>query len=115
MSPITTHVLDLTLGRPAAGMAVSLAIRPADADDWHDLARGVTDADGRLADLLPRSHDLAPGAYRLHFDTAAYFRALGARSFHAEVAITFLVEDPSQHHHVPLLISPFGYTTYRGS
>jgi 5-hydroxyisourate hydrolase len=113
-SPITTHVLDLSLGRPAQGVAVVLSTRAADGR-WHDLARGATDADGRLHHLLPAGTPVPAGTYRLRFDTAAYFRALGKRTFYPEVAVTFEVDDPPAHYHVPLLLSPFGYSTYRGS
>jgi 5-hydroxyisourate hydrolase len=113
-SAISTHVLDLTLGRPAQGVEVTLSARTADGR-WDELAYGVTDADGRIRDLLPVGTALAAGSHRLRFDTLAYFLALGVRTFYPEVIVTFLVDDPSAHHHVPLLLSPFGYSTYRGS
>jgi 5-hydroxyisourate hydrolase len=106
-SPITTHVLDTSLGRPAVGLPVVLEIR--DRDRWTTLARGTTDDDGRVADLLPADHDLTIGTYRFTFATAA------RDGFYPEVSIAFVVADPSQHYHVPLLLSPYGYTTYRGS
>jgi 5-hydroxyisourate hydrolase len=114
MSPITTHVLDLSSGRPARGVAVALSFRIAD-DRWDDLALGVTDLDGRIGDLLPEGTPLAAGTYRLHFDTYDYFLARGVTSFYPSVVVTFLVDDHSAHFHVPLLLSPFGYSTYRGS
>jgi 5-hydroxyisourate hydrolase len=114
MSPITTHVLDLSLGRPARGMAVELLAQDADGG-WIVMARALTDTDGRARELLPQGHPLDEGTYRLCFDTAAYFQALGARAFYPEVVVTFRVDDRLAHHHVPLLLSPFGYTTYRGS
>ena len=114
MSPITTHVLDLSSGRPARGVAVVLSFRAAD-DRWDDLALGVTDADGRVGDLLPEGTALAAGTYRLHSSTQDYFLARGVTSFYPSVDVTFLVDDPSAHFHVPLLLSPFGYSTYRGS
>ena len=109
---ITTHVLDTSLGRPAAGVPVRLeqasgASRP--------IGKGVTDADGRLRTLVAEGTKLAPGAYRLVFDTAAYFAARGTTGFFPEVAIVFEIGDAGQHYHVPLLLSPFGYSTYRGS
>jgi len=113
-SPITTHVLDTGRGRPASGVAVTLE-RLSDTGEAMLLARGTTDADGRLRDLLPAEPRPQAGAYRLTFDTGAYYRALGKESFYPSVAITFVVRAPEEHHHVPLLLSPFGYSTYRGS
>ena len=112
MSAITTHVLDTARGRPAAGVAVVLERL---ADGGATLGRGATDADGRLRDLLPAGEPLEPGAYRLVFDTGAYFARGGAESFYPEVAIVFQVKNGGEHFHVPLLLSPFGYSTYRGS
>jgi 5-hydroxyisourate hydrolase len=114
MSAITTHVLDLSRGRPARGVSVTLSAED-DAGCWNVLAEGVTDADGRVRDLLPASAPLAAGRYRLRFDTQAYFHALGQASFYTEVVVGFVIADPSAPYHVPLLLSPFGYSTYRGS
>ncbi len=113
MSAITTHVLDTARGRPAGGIAVILELQTA--QGWQALGQGATDADGRLRDLLPDNHALVPGAYRLTFDTAAYFGAQPGESFYPQVVINFVVRDATQHYHVPLLLSPFGYSTYRGS
>jgi 5-hydroxyisourate hydrolase len=112
MSAITTHVLDTSRGRPAEGVPVVLEAR-AGAEGWQERGRGTTDADGRLRDLT--KEPLAAGVYRLTFDTAAYFRARGVPTFYPTVAVVFEVTSPAQHHHVPLLLSPFGYSTYRGS
>ena len=116
MSAISTHVLDTSLGRPAAGVPVALEIA---ADDdpgrWQPHGGGTTDADGRVKHLLRAGAALADGAYRLTFDTGAYFAAHGVESFYPSVTVVFRVRDASQHHHVPLLLSPFGYSTYRGS
>ena len=114
MSSITTHVLDLAAGRPASGVSVTLEVYTDDRG-WIPLARKVTDADGRVKDLLAAGGRLDPGRYRLTFETGSYFGARGQESFHPEAAITFEVVDPAQHYHVPLLVSPFGYSTYRGS
>jgi 5-hydroxyisourate hydrolase len=114
MSPITTHILDLSSGRPADGVAVRLSFRIDDAQ-WVELGSGVAGPDGRVGDLMPEGAPLAVGAYRLHFATQAYYLALGVQSFHPSVVVDFLVDDPSGHFHVPLLLSPFGYSTYRGS
>ena len=111
MTGITTHVLDTSRGRPAEGVAVSLE-HSADSD-WRLVASGVTDADGRARDLLSSRPER--GRYRLIFDTAAYFRAAGESGFYPEVVVTFLVDRDENHYHVPLLLNPFGYSTYRGS
>jgi len=110
---ITTHVLDTSAGTPAAGVAVVLETRRGDA--WESVGRGSTDDDGRLGDLLPDGRASGPAVYRMRFDTAAYFAARGVKGFYPEVAIEFEVTDAGEHHHVPLLLSPFGYSTYRGS
>ncbi|HKG95081.1 MAG TPA: hydroxyisourate hydrolase [Gemmatimonadaceae bacterium] len=113
---ISTHVLDTALGRPAAGMPVVLERAEAgEGASTGVLARAATDADGRVRELLPAGAVLAAGTYRLTFETGAYFEALGTDGFYPRVAILFTVRDPTQHHHVPLLLSPFGYATYRGS
>ncbi len=114
MSAITTHVLDISRGQPASGVAVRLELETADGS-WKEIGAGNTDADGRANDLLPPRFALHGGVYRLVFDTEAYFAALGVEGFYREVTITFTIRDPAQHYHVPLLLSPFGYSTYRGS
>lgn len=109
---ITTHVLDIARGRPAAAVTVILERRQA--SDWSPIGRGETDATGRLVTLTD-SHTVTPGTYRLIFDTGAYERDHGVSTpFFPEVTVTFSVREQSEHHHVPLLLSPFGYTTYRG-
>ena len=113
MSAITTHVLDTSRGRPASGVPVRLERVSGGAGRL--LARGATDADGRLRDLLPAGEPVEPGEYRLVFDTGAYFRAQGVEGFYPEVSVLFTVRSAGEHHHVPLLLSPFGYSTYRGS
>jgi 5-hydroxyisourate hydrolase len=109
---ITTHVLDTSLGRPAAGIAVTLERR--DGAAWTSLGAMSTDADGRARPLNP-SATLRPGHYRLTFAVSAYYKARGVTSFYPEVVVVFDVQAPDQHYHVPLLLSPFGYSTYRGS
>lgn len=113
MSGITTHVLDTARGRPAHGVPVLLEVKEGDA--WRELGRAATDADGRARQLLPQGVALAAGVYRLTFLTGTYFDGLGIEGFYSEVTIVFSVRDPDQHYHVPLLLSPFGYSTYRGS
>ena len=113
MSAITTHILDLSRGRPASGVRVVLELQSE--QSWRMLGQGTTDADGRLRDLLPTDLKPAPGVYRLTFGTAEYFAAQAAESFYPEVTISFIVTDAAAHYHVPLLLSPYGYSTYRGS
>ena len=114
MSAITTHVLDTSQGQPAQGVPVHLEMQEA-SDGWVELGGGTTYRDGRLRNLLPDDYRLQPGLYRLTFDTAAYFRAQNLRSFYPQVIVVFDVHDAAEHYHVPLLLSPFGYSTYRGS
>ncbi|MCU1404586.1 MAG: 5-hydroxyisourate hydrolase [Glaciihabitans sp.] len=107
MSHITTHVLDSTFGRPAAGLPVQL-----ESEDGELLDNAVTDADGRVSEIGPPK--LEPRVYRLVFDVGTYFAATGQDSFYPRVVIDFEVKD-APHYHVPLLLSPFAYSTYRGS
>jgi len=110
---ITTHVLDTARGRPAVGVTVILEIRHA--SEWSPVARCATDRDGRTP-ALTADHAVTPGTYRLTFDTGTYFRDQGiAHPFFPEATVTFQVLDTAEHFHVPLLLSPFGYMTYRGS
>ena len=113
MSGITTHVLDTARGRPASGVPVLLEIR--DGKNWRGIGRALTDEDGRVRQLLPAGSALTPGIYRLTFGIETYFRKLEIEGFYPEAAIVFHVRDANQHHHVPLLLSPYGYSTYRGS
>ena len=110
---ITTHVLDISRGAPAAGLAVILEVRHA--SEWSPVSRGSTDAKGRLSSLTD-GYALAPGTYRLTFDTGTYLRDQGiAHPFFPEARITFQILEPKEDYHVPLLLSPFGYSTYRGA
>jgi 5-hydroxyisourate hydrolase len=111
MSPITTHVLDLALGRPAAGVSVTL--ERAGEGGWVELGAAKTDANGRTGDLARAP--IEAGIHRLLFATGDYFAAQQVTAFHPSVTVSFEVKDPAQHHHVPLLVAPFGYSTYRGS
>lgn len=106
---LSTHVLDAMTGRPAEGVLVRLEERVD--GEWRTTAEGRTDADGRIRAL----GDPAAGIYRIHFDTGAYFEARSVATFYPEVTVTFTVTDPAAHHHVPLLLSPFAFSTYRGS
>jgi 5-hydroxyisourate hydrolase len=110
---ITTHVLDTARGRPAAGVTIILEIRQA--SSWSPVGRGATDEKGRLT-TLTEGWPLAPGTYRLTFDVGDYHREQGlTEAFFPEVTITFSVRNPEEHYHLPLLLSPFGYSTYRGA
>ncbi len=113
MSAITTHVLDTSRGRPASGVLVVLEAE--DGGAYREIGRGTTDDDGRQRGLVPAGERPRAGTYRLTFHTGAYFAQLGAECFYPAVSILFEIRDPAQHHHVPLLLSPYGYTTYRGS
>ena len=110
---ITTHVLDTSRGKPASGVPVLLEIRTD--DGWREIARAETDADGRARQLLPPDAPPVAGAWRLTFGVGDYFAAQGIESFYPEVSIVFIIRDSGQHYHVPLLLSPYGYSTYRGS
>jgi len=114
MSGITTHVLDLSVGTPARGVHVVLARLEA-GGTWTDLANSRTDRDGRVNTLLSDGSSLTTGVYRLRFGLKAYFVSRGVESFYPEADVTFVVHDAGEHYHVPLLVSPFGYSTYRGS
>ncbi len=114
MSGITTHVLDTARGQPARGVHVSLARRAANGD-FSEVAQSTTDDDGRVRSLVPSGSSVNPGVYRLTFDTGAYFGTRGEPTFYPSVTVTFEIRDAAQHYHVPLLVSPFGYSTYRGS
>ena len=110
---ITTHILDISRGRPAAGVAVQLE-KEADGG-WAPVGAGVTDDDGRCRTLTAADQPLAAGTYRIRFGVGEYFSHHGTRAFYPTVEIQFLVAAMHEHYHVPLLLSPFGYSTYRGS
>lgn len=110
---ISTHVLDLMAGKPASGVIVTLS--RVDDGEHARIAKGVTDKDGRIKKVGAKGGMLAAGVYELTFETGAYFARKGITSFHPRVTVTIAIKDVSQHYHVPLLLSPFGYVTYRGS
>jgi 5-hydroxyisourate hydrolase len=113
MSTISTHVLDVSLGRPAANVSVVLEAQ-SPSGTWSETGHGATDGDGRLKDLAV-GKSLSAGTYRLSFDTRAYFAQRKIASLYPQVTITFEVNEEHGHYHIPLLLSPFGYSTYRGS
>ena len=108
MGTLSTHVLDTSLGRPAAGITVLL-----ETFDGRPLGDGITDGDGRVGSLGPER--LEAGDYRLRFASGGYFAARGVEAFYPEVVVVFTIADADQHYHVPVLLNPFGYSTYRGS
>ncbi len=108
---ISTHILDTSKGRPAAGVRVTLEQRAM--QGWVQVGQGHTDSDGRCKTLTPE--DFSKGEYRISFDTGGYYGGLGEQTFYPVVKIVFEVLDASEHFHVPLLLNPFGYSTYRGS
>ena len=114
-SPITTHVLDTSKGRPAAGLRVRIELQEPSSSShnhllWKLIGDGITDSDGRISTLLPSDFKLVPGIYRITFETGAY-----QKGFYPSVSINFEVIDAQEHYHVPLLLNPYGYSTYRGS
>jgi len=112
-SPITIHVLDTSRGKPAAGVAVML--EQADGQEWRELAKGKTDGDGRIEMLLPKGKPVVAGIYRVTFESGAYFAESKTKTLYPRITVLFEVTDPKEHYHIPLLLSPFGYSTYRGS
>lgn len=109
---ISTHILDTTRGKPAAGVTVALEHHAADGS-WRRVGEGVTNEDGRVKPLL----DVIPGTgtYRIRFEVGSYFKDLGLEAFYPVVTIDFAVRSVKEHYHVPLLLNPFGFSTYRGS
>lgn len=113
-SSITTHILDTMSGKPAVGVSVKLEVLES-GPRWKEIAIAVTNADGRVLTLFSETTQFVAGQYRLTFETGSYFRSSGIATFYPHVIVTFEVKDPAVHYHVPLLVSPFGYSTYRGS
>ncbi|MFT3911163.1 MAG: 2-oxo-4-hydroxy-4-carboxy-5-ureidoimidazoline decarboxylase [Ferruginibacter sp.] len=113
VSQLTTHVLDTSIGRPGESITIRLK-KPVINGDWQTMTQGVTNADGRIPDLLPPNRNLKPGNYKMVFETEYYFLKNNVKGFYPEVEIQFTIFDDA-HYHVPLLINPFGYSTYRGS
>lgn len=112
MRSVSTHILDTTRGKPAAGVPVSLEKKTD--DGWVRSGGGMTDADGRIKDLVPEGK-LEAAVYRITFDTTAYYHLQDLECFYPEVTVTFRIREVDAHYHVPLLVSPYGYSTYRGS
>lgn len=112
MSQLTTHILDTSKGKPAAGISVILFQQ--ENDSWKQIASGITNEDGRISGLIKTDAILVTGNYKIKFETKAYFDKQGIQSFYPFVEISFTITD-NEHYHVPLLLNPFGYSTYRGS
>ncbi len=112
MSVITTHVLDTSSGKPGAGINISLHFFKD--NNWEIFAEGKTDSDGRIKDLLKAGTIPGKGIYKMKFESGIYFKSKGLRNFYPYVEIIFEI-DSDEHYHIPLLLSPFGYSTYRGS
>jgi len=112
VSQITTHVLDTAVGLP--GKNISIRLQAYSNNVWQTIAQGITNADGRIPDLLPQERNLKPDTYKMIFDTGSYYKQQNLKTFYPEVEIQFTTFDET-HYHVPLLVNPFGYSTYRGS
>lgn len=113
MSQITTHILDTSIGKPAQEIKVVLE-KEINTNNWEKISEGLTNKDGRLPGLVADSIVLEPGIYKLTFDTASYFLKMNIQGLYPSVSISFIIKD-SSHYHIPLLLNPFGYSTYRGS
>ncbi|MEE2729935.1 MAG: hydroxyisourate hydrolase [Pseudomonadota bacterium] len=114
MSQITTHILDTALGKPAAGVPVLLSqVNPEQPEQWHKVAEGITNEDGRVPEFGPEQ--LEAGTYRMRFSIAPYLNATGQAVFYPYADVVFSIDGRGEHYHIPLLLSPFGYSTYRGS
>ena len=114
MSQITTHILDIARGMPARNVAITLS-RLQDDNSWAEVGSGKTNDDGRIPDLCEQGLVLEAGTYQMHFDTAAYFTAVGDPIFYPWADVVFTIGGDGQHYHIPLLLSPYGHSTYRGS
>lgn len=113
MSQITTHILDIARGAPARSVSITLSRLESGA--WQPIGSGKTNDDGRIPDLCEQDVTLAAGTYQMHFDTAGYFESVGDPVFYPWADVIFNIGSDGQHYHIPLLLSPFGHSTYRGS
>lgn len=114
MATISTHILDTARGAPASGVAITLESQNTD-ESWTELSHAWTDEDGRIKPFFLVNQTVSEGVCRLVFDTEPYFSSLSTNAFFPQVIVVFKIDDASQHYHVPLLISPYSYSTYRGS
>lgn len=113
MSTLSTHILDTSVGRPAEGVGVELFAKKG--ETWENIGGGTTNDDGRIKDLIRGGNTLEMGIYRIEFATGDYYAAKGQKGFYPHVSITFDIQAPDEHYHVPLLLNPYGFSTYRGS
>lgn len=113
MSSISTHILDTARGTPASGVVITLSKQSN--QGWQSIDCGTTNNDGRVPDLCKNQSGLSTGTYKMHFETQKYFSATGDTVFYPYAEVVFIIDQSNQHYHIPLLLSPFGYTTYRGS
>ncbi|WP_338573942.1 hydroxyisourate hydrolase [Pseudomonas canadensis] len=112
-NPLSVHVLNLENGLPSAGVSVTLEQQVG--DQWQSLSEGVTNQQGRITELFPADRSMKPGEYRVVFKTGDYYKKAGRETFFPEVPVIFQVKQADQHYHIPLLLSPYGFSTYRGS
>jgi len=112
-NPLSVHILDLQSGQPTAGVNVTLEQR--DGQQWRTLGQGMTDAQGRVRALYPADRQITAGAYRIVFKTGEHYARLRQPTFFDQIPVEFKVENTAQHYHIPLLLSPYGYSTYRGN
>ena len=112
-NPLSVHVLNLENGLPSAGVSVTLEQHVG--DHWQSLSEGVTNQQGRIAELFPANRSMTPGEYRVVFKTGDYYIKANRETFFPEVPVIFQVKQADQHYHIPLLLSPYGFSTYRGS
>ena len=112
-NPLSVHILDLQTGQPTAGVTVTLEQQSQ--DGWRQLASGVTNAQGRIAEMYPADQAMQAGDYRIVFKTGEHYARLKQDTFFPEIPVQFHVEKTGQHYHIPLLLSPFGFSTYRGN
>jgi len=112
-NPLSVHILDLQSGQPTAGVNVTLEER--DGQQWRTLSQGTTDTQGRVRALYPAGKQITAGAYRIVFKTGEHYARLRQPTFFDQIPVEFKVDNTAQHYHIPLLLSPYGYSTYRGN
>ncbi|ODM89239.1 5-hydroxyisourate hydrolase [Orchesella cincta] len=111
-NPLTSHVLDTAVGRPAVGVSITLS--KYEGNGWREISKKLTNTDGRVGNLIS-SEEFTPSRFKLTFDTLAYYESRGEKTFYPYIDVVFEIERPEEHYHVPILLSAYGYSTYRGS